>query len=457
MNCVHIPPILRKFGAIFAQNGFESYLVGGAVRDMLLKKDVSDWDVATNATPAQVQSLFRRVIPTGIEHGTVTVIFMNHHIEVTTFRTEHDYTDGRHPDSVEYAATITEDLSRRDFTMNAIAADLQSGTLTDPFGGQNDIKARIIRTVGNASERFGEDGLRPVRALRFASQLDFTIEPQTLCAIRPALNVTKQIAVERFHDELIKIMKSNLPSVALRLMEQTGVMELFLPELAACRNIEQKGFHHFDVLDHLFYSCDFAPADSLCVRLAGLFHDVGKPHVRSLNAETGVYTFYRHEHVSADMAQTILTRLHFSNREVEYTCHLIKQHMFFYEESWNDAAVRRFLIRVRYNENPSVLADLFALRRADVYGMTRRMPPLDLTRDFETRIQKIIASEHALSLKSLAVNGRDLLDLGIPSGKTLGAVLNELLETVIEDPASNTKDTLLTIARRYYEKISRYS
>ena len=210
MNKIKIPTVLSKMNNIFEENGFKAYLVGGAVRDTLMKKDASDWDIATNATPEQVISIFRKVIPTGITHGTVTVHFMGEQIEVTTFRLEEGYSDGRHPDKIAFASDIEEDLSRRDFTMNAIAVSLKDGSIVDPFDGKNDIKNKIIRSVGDALERFNEDGLRPIRAIRFASQLGFDIEKNTLQAIsnKKILEKTASISIERFRDELIKLLKS---------------------------------------------------------------------------------------------------------------------------------------------------------------------------------------------------------------------------------------------------------
>ena len=228
MKNLKIPQPLKKMNEIFQANGYEAYLVGGAVRDMIRGKDASDWDVATNAQPEQVIKIFRKVIPTGIAHGTVTVLFMGHSIEVTTYRTEADYSDGRHPDSVNFAGTIEEDLSRRDFTMNAIAASLEDGRLVDPFAGQEDIKNKTIRTVGNPYDRFNEDGLRPIRAIRFATQLGFSITPETMAAIPASLEKTASISVERFREEFIKILKSPEPSVGLKLLEETGILKIFI-------------------------------------------------------------------------------------------------------------------------------------------------------------------------------------------------------------------------------------
>ena len=289
-KAISIPSELKKVGSIFSDAGYKAYLVGGAVRDALLGKPVHDWDLATNATPQQVMKLFRKVIPTGIAHGTVTVRIFNRSIEVTTFRTESTYSDGRHPDAVAYAATIEEDLSRRDFTMNAIAADLTDGTLADPFDGQADIQHKIIRTVGNPYDRFAEDGLRPVRAVRFAGQLGFTIEEQTLKALSDAevLKKTDSISRERFRDEWCKMLLTPKPSLCIKLLEQTGILNLFIPQFTACRGSEQKdsrGYHVFDVADHLIYATDGAPQDNLIVRLAAFYHDIAKPQCRSIEQQ----------------------------------------------------------------------------------------------------------------------------------------------------------------------------
>ena len=371
MNKIKIPDELKKMNEIFSQNGFEAYLVGGAVRDMLLGKKADDWDVTTNAKPEEVMKIFRRVIPTGIDHGTVTVHFLGQEIEVTTFRTESDYSDGRHPDKVEYAGHIEEDLSRRDFTMNAIAASLEDGHIVDPYGGVEDLKKGIIRTVGIPHERFMEDGLRPVRALRFASKLQFSIEKDTYSEIFEE-NVQKKIAsisVERFRDELMKMMASPKPSVGLKMMEETGVLKIFMDELSVCRGCIQKddrGYHIFDVMDHNIYACDGAPKEKPLLRLAAFLHDCGKPASKVERTVEGhkINNFYNHEKYSVEIARSLMTKLKFSNAEIDYVGHLIENHMFHYESSWSDAAVRRFIVRVGLDS----FDDLIDLRLADMYG-----------------------------------------------------------------------------------------
>lgn len=471
---IKLDSTLIEFGKVFFQAGYKAYLVGGAVRDMLMKVPAHDWDVATNATPQDVIKLFKFVVPTGIEHGTVTVHYKGNEIEVTTFRTEDGYSDGRHPDSINYAATIEEDLARRDFTMNAIAASLEDGIITDPYGGQDDIKNKLIRTVGAAHERFMEDGLRPVRALRFASKLGFSIEKNTYSEIfkKEIQAKAASISIERFRDEFEKIMASPKPSVGLKLLEESGLLDIFIPEFKICRGCIQsdyRAFHKFDVLDHLFYACDGAPADKLNVRLAALFHDIGKPAAKKILHETVLdgekndgskkeietITFYNHEAFGEKITQKLMTRLKFSNDMISNVCHLVKEHMFHYESNWSEAAVRRFIIRVK----PECMEDLYDLRLADMYGMynekvdVRYSESVKLLLELKARVEKELSKKTALSLKSLAVNGRDLMQLGIPAGKELGRILNELLECVIEDPAMNNKERLIETAKKiFYNK-----
>lgn len=460
IKCVKIPEELLKIGGIFRKNGFKAYLVGGAVRDMILGKKGHDYDLATNATPRQVMGIFKKVIPTGIAHGTVTIHIFGMQIETTTFRTEADYTDGRHPDSIKFATTIEEDLSRRDFTMNAIAADLESGELTDPFDGQKDIRNKIIRTVGEPQERFGEDGLRPVRAVRFSGQLGFNIEEKTLAALSEpeVLKKTASISVERFRDEFCKMLLCERPSDSLKLLEKTGILNIFIPEFAICRNCSQKdsrGFHEFDVADHILYACDGAQKGNLEVKLAAFYHDIGKPECRTteiVDGEERVH-FHGHETKSAQKALASMTALKFPNETIKNVVHLVQEHMFYYEHSWSDAAVRRFIIRVK----PENIENLFALRLADIYGMHRTplkegSPAWNILLEFRKRIESVLEKKSALGIKDLAVNGRDLMQEGIPSGKAMGMILNELFETVTESPAMNEKEKLLALAKNIFRE-----
>ncbi|MDR0586290.1 MAG: HD domain-containing protein [Treponema sp.] len=443
MGNLKIHPLLREIANIFIASGKEVYLVGGAVRDLLLGREAVDWDIATNARPEEVIGLFRKVIPTGIKHGTVTIRYKGRSVEVTTFRTESGYSDGRRPDRVRYAATIEEDLSRRDFTMNAAAIKLPEGSLTDPFGGRDDIKRRLIRCVGNPAERFAEDGLRPLRALRFASQLGFDLDEATHMAIRGALPTTAKVASERIRDEIDKIIASPNPVRGFRLMEETELLHLLLPELAACRNVDQKGYHRFDVLDHSFLACGYAAEKGFSreVRMAALFHDIGKPAVRR-PGENGIWTFYNHERESGKLAFEIMDRFRYPNAVIEKVLRLIKEHMFHYEDNWTDAAVRRFIIRA----GEELIPELMQLRLADTAGTTGTAPDPAALLPFTKRIEKVLAQNRALSLKGLAVNGRDLLAAGVAPGRHVGIILNELLEAVVEDPELNNREKLLEIA-----------
>jgi putative nucleotidyltransferase with HDIG domain len=436
---------------------------------MLMGKKIHDWDLTTNALPQEVSAIVRReggkVIPTGIKHGTVTVLYKNKSCEVTTFRTESDYSDGRRPDKICYADNIEEDLSRRDFTMNAIAyclsgkfarsasLKISKGNIVDPFKGAKNIKAKIIRCVGNANERFNEDGLRPLRAVRFAAQLNFEIEKNTLDAINGALSVSAKVSWERVREEIDKILFSALPSKGLRLMEKTGLLKTFLGELSACRGIEQKGFHQFDVLDHSLHACDYAAANNYSreVRLAALLHDIGKPQVREMETSSSghaIWTFYRHEEASAKMSREILNRLRYPNVVIDKACHLIKEHMFLYTDDWSDTAVRRFIARI----GEANLDDIYRLRRADVYGFSGKEPDYRSIKQLVERVNKILAASHAFTIKDLTVSGKDLMEIGITSGKIMGVVLKELLETVLDDPAQNTREKLLEIAGKIYKK-----
>ena len=474
-NNVNIHPTVKEITDIFTQADKQVYLVGGAVRDLLQNRKVKDWDLATDARPEEVIALFQRrktrsngnsgrekttaplrsfVIPTGIKHGTVTVHYKDLSMEVTTFRSESGYSDGRRPDSVEFGVSIEADLSRRDLTMNAAAYKLPSGPLVDPYDGRGDIKRRIIRCVGNPEERFSEDGLRPVRAVRFASQLGFTVDEKVLAAIPGALPLTAKVSAERIRDELDKIIASDKPSTALLLMEKTGLLALLIPELAVCRGIAQDrihgyGFHRFDVLDHSLLACDFAAREGAPpeVRLAVLYHDIGKPVTAQIDNE-GYRTFYRHEKESSALTRQLLLRFRYPTAMMENVCHLIEEHMFLYDDSWTDAAVRRFIMRVGEESLP----DLYALRRADSYGMAGKEPPRDFLLPLADRIEETLAESRALSIKDLAVSGNDLMASGIDPGKRMGIILRELLDAVVEDPALNTRDKLLEIAGKINQR-----
>ena len=465
---MNIHPTVKEAASIFINAGKQVYLVGGAVRDLLRRGKANDWDLATDARPDEVIELFSPprdirlagkkirsfVIPTGIKHGTVTLHFKDLKMEVTTFRSESGYSNFRHPDRVSFGVSIEEDLSRRDFTMNAAAYKLPKGPLVDPFNGRGDIRGNFIRCVGKPEERFSEDGLRPMRAVRFASQLRFSVDQNLLDAIPAVLPLTKMVAAERIRDEMDKILITEKPSIALNLMEKTGLLELLVPELAACRGVKQdringSGYHKFDVLDHSMLSSDYASMDRtyysegnpLHIRLAALYHDIGKTTTAEKD-EHGGWTFHGHDRESSKITRNILLRFKYPNALIEKVCILIDEHMFNYEENWSDAAVRRFIIR----SGEDNLRDLYSLRRADAFGTTGIEPSSSFLLPMMNRMDKILSEKKALSLKDLAISGKDLIKIGISPGKYMGIILEELLNTVIEDPEQNTREKLLEIA-----------
>lgn len=300
-----VPEQLMLITRILQENGFDAYLVGGAIRDLILKPDqtdhVKDFDFATNADPVSVQKLFKQkgyaTVPTGIKHGTITVIIQDIHYEITTYRIDGDYSDGRRPDSVVFSSSIIEDLSRRDFTINAMAYDLVNESLLDPFNGFEDLKKKIIRTVGDPISRFQEDGLRPIRACRFAAVLQFEIETQTFEAIAQTLDIVKNVSMERVHDELFKLMAAPLPSVGLEYMRKSGILPLFIPELLEGYNIPQNEFHKYDIYYHNLYACDAAPSHLPLIRFAALFHDIGKARAKEYALKVGNgNVFYNHDY-----------------------------------------------------------------------------------------------------------------------------------------------------------------
>jgi len=447
MAMLRIPRVVRELGAEFSRADRKCYLVGGAVRDMLLGRATEDFDIATDAQPVEVTGMFRRVIPTGIEHGTVTVLYRGSRFEVTTFRTEGLYTDGRRPDAVSYVPSIEEDLKRRDFTINAIAVDLSTGECVDHHGGQVDLRARLIRAIGRADERFQEDGLRLMRACRLAAQLGFSVEATTLQAMGRCREAIIPVSAERVREEIEKMLRQGSPSVGIELMRVTGLLALVLPELARCVGIEQRGMHCFDVYGHSTASCDAAPREKPEVRMAALLHDIGKPEV-AVRGENGEWAFHRHEEVSARLAEELMRRLKFPNAAIAAVRHLVLCHMFHYTPDWSDAAVRRFVARVGEERLPDVLA----LRRADQIGTCQDHRVSASLVELERRIEGLRAGSAAFTIRDLAVDGRAVMaELGLRPGPDVGIVLGELLESVLDDPALNTREALLGIAQRFYE------
>jgi tRNA nucleotidyltransferase (CCA-adding enzyme) len=427
------------------QAGHQAHLVGGGVRDLLLGRPPVDFDVATSAHPDVVMALFgsRYAIPTGLQHGTVTVLTgegdPRRPVEVTTFRGEGEYLDGRRPSSVHFGATLHEDLARRDFTMNAIAHDPVDGVLTDPFGGQADLAARLVRAVGDPLARFREDGLRPMRAVRQAAQLGFAIDPPTALAIPGALDSFRKVSSERVRDELFKLMGAPGPSRGVELMRETGLLAEVMPELLEGVDCRQNRFHRFDVYHHTLATLDSARPEPV-LRLGALLHDVGKPRAQQpREGAPGEYSFFKHEYVGAEMAEGICRRLKLSTAQREDVTALVANHMFFYTPDWTDGTVRRFVRRVGAERLPALLA----LREADITGRGFAEDPEKETRELRDRIEALASADAALQIKDLAVNGQDVMRvLGVPPGRVIGQVLEQLLEKVLDDPALNERATL---------------
>ena len=419
------------------------------MRDSILGKPVDDWDVATDALPADLVRLFPRAIPTGLQHGTVTVVQHGEHYEVTTLRGETTYTDGRRPDAVHFVDDIVADLARRDFTINAIAVDPTDGTLIDPFAGRKDIDAKIVRAVGKALERFGEDGLRVLRAARFCATLGFDLDPDTFAAIEPTLGTFKKVSAERVRDEWVKTMKAKTPSRAFEVMRKSGILGVTCPELLEGVGMEQNKWHSLDVWQHGMLCMDSCIGDPM-LRIAALLHDVGKPRSREFSDKTKDWTFYDHDRIGAEIAEPICTRLKFSNEERARVVALVRHHLFHYDQ-WTDQAVRRWLKRV----TPERLEDLYRLNEADLRGKgsifkEEDLQPLLL---LKAHVEKVLAEGAALTTRDLAINGNVLMkELGIPPGRIIGVILETLLEEVLADPAKNERDTLLARAKEIREQ-----
>jgi tRNA nucleotidyltransferase (CCA-adding enzyme) len=440
----HVPKDVFGLCDRLRARGKRAWIVGGCVRDLLMGRgDANDWDVCTDARPDELLAIFPRAIPTGIEHGTVTVVVGKAHYEVTTLRGEAAYSDGRRPDAVHFVDDITADLARRDFTVNAIAIDPAEGAVIDPFGGQADLAARVLRAVGDPMERFSEDGLRVLRAARFVATLEMDLDPATERAIEPTLATFRKVSAERVRDEWMKAMKARAPSRAFEVMRKTGILGVTCPELLEGVGLEQNKWHAFDVWGHAMACLDACTGDAV-LRVAALLHDVGKPRTRAWSDKKSDYTFYDHDVLGAEIAEPILARLRFSNDERARIVALVRHHLFHYTTEWNDATVRRWMKRV----GPERIEDLYLLNEADVRGKGRDFSEdLAALTSLRAHVARVMEAGAALNVRDLAVNGRDLItELGIKPGPILGKVLEALLERVLADPACNERGALLAIA-----------
>lgn len=418
--------------------GFEAYVVGGCVRDSILGRRPEDWDITTSATPQQVKALFPRTIDTGIQHGTVTVMLDKEGYEVTTYRIDGKYEDNRHPKEVTFTPNLTEDLRRRDFTINAMAYNNETG-LVDVFGGLEDIERKMIRCVGNARERFGEDALRIMRAVRFSAQLGYAIEEETCEAIRELAPTLEVISAERIRVELEKLLVSPHPEY-LRFAYEMGITKVILPEFDACMETPQNHPHHrYGVGDHVLHSLSKVEPDRI-LRLTMLFHDIGKPVTVSTDQE-GINHFYEHHEIGEAMTRDIMRRLRFDNDTIQKVCKLVMYHDYGNSVVPDMRIVRRAINRVGEEMFPF----LFPVKRADVMAQSdyMRQEKLENIDMWQQVYEKIIAQKQCVSLKTLAVTGKDLIAEGYKPGPELGKMLNELLNVVLENPECNTKEYLL--------------
>lgn len=424
--------------AVLESAKHKAYIVGGAVRDLLTGVPVTDWDFTTDATPESIQKLFPDSFYDNA-FGTVGVKFADQVFEVTTFRSEAGYSDRRRPDKVTWGKSLSEDLKRRDFTINAIALSLSKGRteIIDLFNGQKDLQDKLIRAVGDPSRRFGEDALRMLRAIRLASQLGFSLETKTLAAITKNSDLIKQISGERIRDELLKTITSPFPKEGLVVMFNTGLLTHILPELSAARDVAQGGHHTKDVWNHSLDALAASPSPEPIVRLATLLHDIGKPQVKGHKETTGEITFYNHEVVGARMTKTIARRLHLSKKDADLLWTLVRWHMFQYEPKMTDKAIRRFIKRVR-REN---INKMLLLRVGDRVGGGSQASSWRL-KEFQERIKQVLYKPFEIS--DLKVDGNDVMKLqNIPPGPKVGEILKKLFNEVLDDVSKNDRDYLL--------------
>lgn len=431
-----------------ADAGYEAHAVGGAVRDAMLGKNPFDWDVTTAALPEQVMALFGGcAIPTGLKHGTVTVLQDGERIEVTTYRKDGDYADHRHPVAVEFTPSLTEDLQRRDFTVNAMALSAE-GDVVDPFGGEADLTARVLRAVGDAEARFEEDALRILRGLRFASVLDFTITEETAVAMRAKKELLREIAAERVQEELTKLLCGK--AVRRVLMDYSDVLGVVLPEILPSVGFDHQNPHHcFDVWEHTACAVENTPPEPL-LRWVMLLHDLGKPIVCVYDYEAGKARYGGHQAASVELAKEILPRLRFDNESTRRILTLVEHHDRLFDPT--EKSIRRMLRRFGEED----LRALIHIRRADNLA---QHPDFQQVRQAELAacdvvLAKVLQEQQCFSLALLAVNGHDMMELGL-SGKAIGDVLEHLLTEVVEERLPNEKEMLLTAAKESIEKAHR--
>ena len=438
-----IPSYVQDFMEVFTNKGYQIFLVGGAVRDLIVKGNI-DWnfaDFATNARPQEIVKLFPKTFYEN-QFGTVGVeqeVDGNKIIfEVTTFRKESDYKDKRHPSFIEWANTIEEDLGRRDFTVNAMSYDGEK--LMDPYNGQDDLKNKLIRAVGEPKKRFSEDALRLMRSIRFSSQLGFTIEDKTLTSLKEDAKLIEKVSGERIRDELLKIVSSENPELGILLLKESGIMKIILPELFVCFGISQispKRHHIYDVGTHLVMSLKNCPSKDPITRLATLFHDIGKARVYKKDPKTQIITFYNHEVVGAKIVEKIADRLKLSNLDKRKLVTLVRQHQFTVSEEQSDKAIRRFI----RNVGKELIDDMLDLRTGDRLGggATKTSWRLEL---FKKRLEEV--QKQPFNISDLKINGNDVMkSLNLKPGKKIGEILNDLFGEVVDGKTKNERKALL--------------
>ncbi len=450
----NIPLAIRKIDLALTEAGFEAYMVGGCVRDLLLGRTPKDWDFTTNATPEEIQNLFPESFCNN-DYGTVGIKNEGETdstlqvVEITPYRSESGYSDARRPDKVTFGVTLEEDLARRDFTVNALAFKISTENIVDLHDGMSDLKAKRLRTVGKADERFAEDALRMMRAVRLAAELDFTIESETMAGIERNASQLEKIAMERISAEFIRLIDSKTPMHGIILLQKLNLLQYLIPELLDTIGCEQGGIHAYDVYEHLLRTLQ-ASADkgfSTEMRLAALLHDIGKPPTRRTGGKNKLYTFFGHEVVGERMTKKILTRLKYPKAESEIIEKLVRWHMFFSDpEEITLAAVRRTIVRIGEDQ----IENLLNLRVCDRIGTGRPKEQPFRFRKYKAMVDE--ALRDPISVKMLKVNGNNIMDItGEKPGKKLGYVLHTLLEEVLVDPGKNEEGYLKTRVLELYK------
>lgn len=438
MMQITMPENANRIIHTLQEAGYEAYIVGGCVRDAILGKVPDDWDITTSAKPEQVKRLFRRTIDTGIEHGTVTVMFGKEGYEVTTYRVDGKYEDHRRPTSVTFTASLIEDMKRRDFTINAMAYNEEEGVV-DHFDGIGDLQRKMIRCVGEPRERFDEDALRILRAVRFAAQLDFEIDDATKIAIKNQAVYLKEISAERIRVELTKLLLSN-HTERLKTAYELGVTKVVLPEFDEMMRTPQNNRHHrYSVGEHTLKVIENVPTTQT-LRWAALLHDVAKP-ITKLTDEKGDH-FFAHNEKGAKMAKSILRRLKFDNATISRVEKLVYWHDYGIGENLSLKSFRRFLSKM----GPDLFEEYIFIKKADILGQSdyHREEKLEGVKQFQEYYQKIKDENQCLKLNELAVTGKDLMDMGMSQGKELGEMLKRLLDYVLDHPEYNQKEILLS-------------